>query len=216
MLARRLLAQSTASAGKTPTYIGGVWGDTGGANAGSVTINSDAGTQIGDLMIAFVSGAGSQFIQGDSGWTLLRYRLSEYSCGLFYKVATVAGAQSYNFASSGSPIKLGGYIQTWRNSAIDKTSETWTSSGTTPVSLPSIKPNESGFLIAFYGSDTNAVTYTTPTGMTARANQNTNLPSTASFFQTTTRRTDAGTKDSTPSKSANHLGVMLAIKGGMT
>ena len=214
MLARRLLAQSTASAGKTPTYIGGVWGDTGGANAGSVTINSDANTAVGDLMIAFVSGAGNSNIQGDFGWTKLRDEWGEFSCGLYYKVATVAGAQSYNFAAAGPPIKMGGYIQTWRNSAIDtKESVIAEAIGTTPINLPGFKPNESGFLLAFYTSNTNAATYTTPTGMTARANQNTNLPSMATFYQTTTRRTDTGAKASTPSKTAKHIGAMLAIKG---
>lgn len=213
MLVRKLMSGPASSPAGLPSYIGGAWGDTGGNRTGSVSLTAHASTQVGDLLIACVSGADGTGFSPDAGWTQINQNTPLFSQQAYWKIATEAGAQSYSFTARGETRRMGGFIQTWRNAAIGGRQSTYKGSGTTAISMSSIKPNADGYLLGFVTTGATTVTYTTPTGMTARANQNTNEPSMASFYQTVKNQVDTGIKSSTPSASGEQRGVMFTIKG---
>jgi hypothetical protein len=212
MLARKLMA-GQASGGTVAGYIARAWGDTGGATAGSFTINKPSGTLQGHLMIACVFGTNNQ-MSADVGWSrVAEIRNDTCSGAIFEKVAGASEPSSYTFSGGGPPQKMGGEIQTWSGAQVDKDGNFYKGSGTSNIVMPGVTPSENGTLLAFVITNAASGTFSTPSGMTSRAVTNTNQPSMASFYQAVVKNVATGTRASTPTVSAAQRGVMFTLKG---
>jgi hypothetical protein len=88
----------------------------------TITINKPAGTQQGDLMLAFVSGSINLTYTGDTGWTEIADQGVEPSLRVAYKVAGASEPSSYVFTSSSTSGNKTGAILTYRYAAYDTSS----------------------------------------------------------------------------------------------
>lgn len=178
----------------------------------TLTIPKPEGTIDGDLMIAVVAAntAGTTWT-GDTGWTELYDQGTNPRLRIAYKIATVSEGASYTFTQAVATGILGGTILTYRNSIFDVIGSGATSSGSNPITAPSVSV-AGGVLLACYAqSGTTTTAFTTPSGMTPVVNNLTG-PNFAVFSESRVAGA-TGTRSSTPSGSAApSAGILLSIK----
>lgn len=189
--------------------------------ASSKKINTAAGARLniqkpsdtvgGDLMIAVMAANTAGTTWDSSGWTEVYDQGANPRLRIAYRVATVFEGSSYDFDINSSTAVCGGTILTYRNSIFDVIGSGATSSGSTPITAPSVSV-AGGVLLACYAqSGTTTTAFTTPSGMTPVVNNLTG-PNFAVFSESRVAGA-TGTRSSTPSgSSAPSAGILLSIK----
>jgi hypothetical protein len=144
------------------------------ATVATQAIASHASTAVGDFLIAQIynkSTGANVTSPPDGTWTKIieANNSTSHQYTLYWKKATVAGAQSYTFTkATDDNVAFGGVISTWRVTGIDATSRgvTATTSVTDNVTFPAFDPTSTIAHIAyfaFYADDLTTFT-TMPAG----------------------------------------------------
>lgn len=144
------------------------------ATVATQALASHASTAVGDFLIAQIynkSATANVTSPPDGTWTKIieATNSTSHQYTLYWKKATVAGAQSYTFTkATDDNVAFGGVISTWRVTGIDTTTRgvTATTSANINVTFPAFDPTSTIAHIAyfaFYGDDLTTFT-TMPAG----------------------------------------------------
>ncbi|RTL65901.1 MAG: hypothetical protein EKK42_20360 [Pseudonocardiaceae bacterium] len=190
-----------------------------------------AGVVSGDLLIAlaFSDRSGTlAAMTAPSGWSLLDSNTTTNAgfVKIWYKIAGGSEPTSYTFADSASSDSTAIIVAVQKDTfdAADPfySGPTWASSSTAATAhvAPSVSGVTDGLLITGYfgGSGSNGTrTYTTPSGMTERAECSANLwVVSAADTQALTSNAATGTKSATCSASVAWIAVSLVVKPAAT
>lgn len=139
----------------------------------SISVNQNASTLVGDLILAAAASVGSNVAWTPPGGFTENFDPTmgcDAQC--FYGAATNSGAWSYS-TSTGTNNAKGACSLTFRKGAHDVTGSNDTRSGTGSLVLPSITMSKGGVLVAIVMSSGPAATHTGPGGAMSLAQENT-------------------------------------------
>jgi len=173
------------------------------SSTATLSIAKPTNTASGQVMVAFVSGAGTTAISAPAGWTLIQDTTSGSMRQLsYYKVAGSSEPTSYSFTSSASRNASGGittYSGVNSNVPIDASAEGLGASGNAVA--PAVTTTSANDLVVLGASTATSTSWTAGSGVTERydkASSSTTIES-GDFAQATVGTT--ATKTEVPAKT---------------
>lgn len=188
----------------SPTYIASAGTRT---TSSTVTVNKPAGTQEGDLMVAFIMAASAGVTPSyPSGWAEAVLDTTGNNSGaVAYKVAGASEPSTYDFTVGGS---FGRNVQivTIRN-ASNLTVGSYNEATSSTVTAPSITAVGNGILLGWFGIEGTPTLTTAPSSMT-QAVQTTGGPVCWTYYQTSSAGS-TGNKSLVASASGDNRGILV-------
>jgi hypothetical protein len=188
--------------------------------ATTLTINTPAGVQAGDVMVAGIGIRGAPTVATPAGWTLIRTDAAgTYTTqALYYRVATATEPASYTWSFSGSVPAAGGisaYQGVNTTAPVNVSAGTGQNVDTTSIVAPSVTTTVAGAEVVGFFSIGGNNSITPPAGMTERGEANSSAGSnhvtweSSDFLQATAGAT--GTKTATGTNPHPNVGALVAL-----
>jgi hypothetical protein len=170
----------------------------------TLAIGKPAGTQQGDLMVAFMAVNGNCTWTGDSGWTEVIDQGATPSLRVAYLVAGASEPSSYTFTFSKDESKSSGVIATFRNAAYDVVGTISTTSPSNVQTAPSITLSTgNSAILAFFASMSAGRTWSNATSglISTATDSDVEPPSLALYRELDLPSGSTGTRSATASGS---------------
>lgn len=181
-------------------------------NGNTLVVNKPAGTQQGDLMIAFMCEEGANFtFTGDTGWTEIADQGVRPNLRIAYKIAGASEGSSYAFTSSANNHLISGSILTYRNAAFDVIGSIAENARPLVVSGINVSINAS-VLLAFLVRDQPSYTIPTPSGMSVVVTDNDSSACSYRIFSQSVNAGATGSRSSDLGTDVQVSGVLMSIK----